>query len=78
MRPEICLGTDNFHTSQKLLEAAQNAFSARGFEVGINTPFAVSIVPLEFYEKDARVQSIMIEVRRDLYMKEICKQFQTM
>lgn len=40
MRPEICLGTDNFHTSQKLLEAAQNAFSARGFEVGINTPFA--------------------------------------
>lgn len=69
-RPQICLGTDSFHTSENLAEIAKNAFIKQGFEVGLNTPFAGSITPLEFYEKDSRVSSLMIETRRDLYMDE--------
>ena len=40
------------------------------FTVKYNEPFKGSIVPLKFYNKDKRVQSLMIEVRRDLYMDE--------
>ena len=34
-----------------------------------NTPFAGTIVPMEYYKKDARVHSVMIEVNRRLYLK---------
>lgn len=53
-----------------MLEIAKKAFESAGFEVAINTPFAGSIVPLEYYGKDNRASSLMIEVRRDLYMNE--------
>ncbi len=33
-------------------------------------PFDDSIVPTAFYGRDPRVSSVMIEVRRDLYMDE--------
>ena len=33
-------------------------------------PFSGFIVPIDHYQKDKRVQSIMIEIRRDLYMNE--------
>ncbi|NBB90740.1 MAG: hypothetical protein GVY23_05990 [Spirochaetes bacterium] len=35
-----------------------------------NQPFSGSLVPGRFYGVDRRVTSIMIEVRRDLYMDE--------
>ncbi len=35
-----------------------------------NTPFAGSLVPTRFYRRDARVRSLMIELRRDHYMDE--------
>lgn len=67
-RPEICLGTDSFHTTPHLLETARQAFSE--FEVGRDSPFAGCYVPLAHYRKDERVQALMIELRRDLYMDE--------
>ena len=69
-RPQICLYADNFHTPKALLDFAKSAFEKAGFEVAINTPFAGAITPSKFYEKDSRVSSLMIEVRRDLYMDE--------
>ena len=69
-RPEICIGTDNFHTSEKLKESFGELFEESNFTVKYNEPFKGSIVPLKFYNKEIRVQSIMIEVRRDLYMDE--------
>ena len=69
-RPEICIGTDNFHTSEKLKESFGQLFEDLNFTVKYNEPFKGSIVPLKFYNKEIRVQSIMIEVRRDLYMNE--------
>lgn len=68
-RPEICIGTDSTHTPAELQAAAVEAFSGFG-EVGINTPFIGTYVPLAHYGVDHRVRSIMLEVRRDLYMDE--------
>lgn len=69
-RPEICIGTDDFHTSEKLKESFGQLFEKSNFTVKYNVPFKGSIVPLKFYNKEKRVQSVMIELRRDLYMNE--------
>ena len=69
-RPEICVGTDSFHTSQGAAVALVNCFEAQGFETAINTPFAGAMVPAKHYGLDKRVMAIMIEVRRDLYLDE--------
>ena len=69
-RAEICIGTDSFHTPQELTEYFFTAFSDAGYSVSIDKPFSGSIVPLKFYQNEKRVRSVMIEVRRDLYMNE--------
>jgi len=70
IRPEICIGTDTFHTPVCLTIAFVNAFSEVGFNVNINDPYTGAIVPLEHYQKNPNVLSIMIEVNRKLYMNE--------
>ncbi|CAM5294029.1 N-formylglutamate amidohydrolase [Streptomyces hirsutus] len=68
-RPPVCLGTDAFHTPPGLLDAAREAFAPCG-ETGLDSPFAGTYVPLEFYEKRAEVTALMVEIRRDTYMTE--------
>lgn len=69
-RPEICIGTDSYHTTHELEESCAQAFQKLGYEVSINAPFAGALVPMAYYRKNANVQSLMIELRRDLYMDE--------
>ncbi|MER6690297.1 N-formylglutamate amidohydrolase [Streptomyces minutiscleroticus] len=68
-RPPVCLGADRFHTPPDLLARAEEAFADFG-GTQVNTPFAGTYVPLEYYEQDPRVTALMIEIRRDLYMSE--------
>ncbi len=68
--PEIGIGTDAMHTSAELTDVVHTFFTNRGFRVGVNRPFAGALVPNAYYGRDQRVQSVMIEVRRDLYMDE--------
>lgn len=68
--PQICLGTDEFHTPSELRDKLLVAFAEQGLTVGLNYPFAGALTPLKHYRHDSRVRSIMIEVRRDLYMNE--------
>ncbi|MGW1598737.1 N-formylglutamate amidohydrolase [Streptomyces sp. NPDC002343] len=68
-RPPVCLGTDSFHTPPALAEAAREAFADCG-DTGLDSPFAGTYVPLEFYGTDARVTALMVEIRRDTYMTE--------
>jgi N-formylglutamate deformylase len=68
--PEIGIGTDAMHTSDELAEVVHTFFTDRGFSVGVNRPFAGALVPNAYHGRDQRVQSVMIEVRRDLYMDE--------
>ena len=41
-----------------------------GYSTVRNEPFSGTIVPLKYYRKDQRVQSLMIEITRKLYVKE--------
>jgi len=43
---------------------------SQGFSAEVNRPFAGTLVPSEYYERDARVWSVMIEINRSLYMDE--------
>lgn len=69
-RPQICLGSDSFHTDKKLIDFAFKLFKQKGYEVEINTPFAGTLIPTKFYNKNNKVQGLMFEIRRDLYMNE--------
>jgi N-formylglutamate amidohydrolase len=69
-RPEICIGTDSFHTPLGLRDIAVESFRNVGFSVDVDLPFAGALTPLKHYGKDQRVKALMIEVRRDLYMDE--------
>jgi N-formylglutamate amidohydrolase len=66
-RPDICIGTDAFHTQPELEANLVNSFQEYGYSVAINSPFAGSLVPTDFYQEEPRVQSIMIELNRGLY-----------
>jgi N-formylglutamate amidohydrolase len=68
--PEIGIGTQPGHTSPELRALAEDFFWAQGFGVGVDVPFSGAIVPDRFFGREPRVQSVMIEVRRDLYMDE--------
>ncbi|MFF7212162.1 N-formylglutamate amidohydrolase [Streptomyces sp. NPDC008238] len=68
-RPAVCLATDAFHTPSWLLDAAREAFAPCG-DVGLDSPFAGTYVPLTFYGRTREVSALMVEIRRDGYMTE--------
>lgn len=68
-RPEICIGADCGHTPTDLLKRFYDSFS-KDFKVAINRPFKGALVSMKHYGKNSLVTSIMVEVRRDLYMDE--------
>jgi N-formylglutamate amidohydrolase len=70
VRPDICIGTDSFHTPIELIEHLRDYFEQKGLTVAVNEPFAGTMVPLKFYGKNGRVKSIMIEVNRKLYLDD--------
>jgi N-formylglutamate amidohydrolase len=67
-RPQICIGTDAFHTPVRFAHFMTDAFRRSGYDVSLNSPFSGSIVPNEYFKRDRRVISVMLEVRRDLYL----------
>jgi N-formylglutamate amidohydrolase len=69
-RPEVCLGTDPYHTPDWLFETAAEHFRDAGYTLERNHPFSGTIVPLEHLGVNDRVWSIMVELRRNTYMDE--------
>jgi len=69
-RPDICIGTDDFHTSAELAEAFVTEFRRAGWTVNLNDPFAGAIVPASRYRRDRRVAAVMVEVSRGLYLTD--------
>jgi N-formylglutamate amidohydrolase len=67
-RAPLCIGSEPFHADSVFLNLVTESFAA--FESQANTPFAGSYVPLKHYQTDARVSSVMLEIRRDTYMTE--------
>lgn len=69
-RPDLCVGTDAFHTPGALAEAVVEAGRALGWSVAVDRPFAGALVPAARYRRDARVSAVMIEINRRLYLDE--------
>jgi len=67
-RAPLCVGSDPFHASEAFLHSVTASFA--GLESAANTPFAGAYVPLKHYRTDARVSSVMLEIRRDVYLDE--------
>lgn len=62
-RPELCIGTDEFHAPKTSVKAAMAAWSG---SIEMNEPFSGSYVPDRYFETDNRVRSMMLEIRRDI------------
>ncbi len=71
-RPDICIGSDPYHTSATLERAFVEAFGRGGWRVAVNDPFAGALVPASRYRRDPRVTAVMVEVNRDLYLDPEC------
>ena len=70
-RPDICIGMDDFHSPNWLVNNLCNEFEKFGYSTAVNMPFSGTIIPMRYYLKEPSVLSIMIEVNRKLYMDEI-------
>jgi N-formylglutamate amidohydrolase len=69
-RPDFNIGTDQFHTPKHLTDFSAEFFTERCFTIGVDYPYKGTIVPLEHYNKNKNVHSIMLEINRKLYLKE--------
>ena len=69
-RPDFCLGTDDFHTPEDLVAKVEKIFESCGYSTARDQPFSGTIVPMKHYRKERRVQSLMIEINRWLYLGE--------
>ncbi len=79
-RPDICIGTDPVQTPESLTSLVHAYFTGNGYSVALNEPYAGTYIP-RLYSYQAKktdlarssamkVESIMIEVNRSLYMDE--------
>lgn len=66
--PDICIGTDDFHTPKELSDIVVNFFKEKGYTVKINEPYSGTIVSQLHYKKDKDVESIMIELNKKTYI----------
>jgi N-formylglutamate deformylase len=69
-RPDICLGYEEIHLAPQVLQLVRQYFLKNQLTVSLNKPFAGSLVPMKYYRLDSRVQSLMVELNRSLYMNE--------
>jgi N-formylglutamate deformylase len=66
-RPDICIGTHEFHTPPTLANFTYYFFRDRGYTVAFNLPYSGCMVPAAHYGKNERVYSVMLEVNRNVY-----------
>lgn len=81
-RPMFCVGTDPYNTPPYLTDLVVGLLSEVADRLGasysegapdavlVDHPYSGTMVPSQFYGLDPRVESVMIEVNRSLYMDE--------
>lgn len=69
-RPDFNIGVHHIHTPEQWIHASQKFFENKGYSLGIDWPYAGTIVPMKYFSKEKNVFSIMLEVNRDLYLKK--------
>jgi len=66
--PDICIGTDDFHTPKFLIDKVIHTCKKFGFSYDTNTPYEGTIIPASYYKTNNMVNGIMIEINKKLYM----------
>jgi len=69
-RPDICIGTDEYHTPPALAAAFIETYADAGFSVRLDSPFAGAMMAASFHRTEPRACALMVEVNRRLYMDE--------
>ena len=69
-RPDFNIGINHFHTPEKWILESKIFFENNGYSLGIDWPYAGTIVPMKHFTINKNVHSIMLEVNRDLYLME--------
>jgi len=64
---DFCIGTNKNQSSNELVQAVIDTISKNGYTYSINNPYQGSIIPTDFIN-DNRVDTIMIEVNKKLYL----------
>lgn len=67
-RPQLCVGTDDA-TPTWLRDLVVGHGHGKGWDVELDTPFRGTYVPLD-HLGDARLASVMLELRRDVYVDD--------
>jgi N-formylglutamate amidohydrolase len=65
--PDICIGFEDNHVDKELVELIKEEF--KEYNIGINIPYMGSLVPTDYWGKDFRVKSVMIEINKRLYLE---------
>jgi N-formylglutamate deformylase len=70
-RPDFNIGISSYHTPASWIPASQHYFEQKGFSLGVDWPYSGTMVPIKHYHVDPNVQSIMLEINRDLYLNPV-------
>ena len=65
--PDICIGFEENHLDNNLKNIILDEF--KDMNIAINNPYAGSLVPTNYWAKDTRVKSVMIEINKKLYVE---------
>lgn len=65
--PDICIGYEEKHVDIELVNIIKDEF--QGYDIGINVPYSGSLVPTNYWRKDFRVKSVMLEINKKLYLE---------
>ena len=66
-RPDFNIGIHPYHTPGQWISESKNFFENKGYSLGVDWPYAGTIVPMKHFTSNKNVHSIMLEVNRDLY-----------
>ena len=69
-RPDFNIGIHPYHTPGQWISESKFFFENKGYSLGIDWPYAGTIVPMKYFTSNQHVYSIMLEVNRDLYCKK--------
>ncbi len=61
---------NDFHNPEELVAKVEKELESLGYSTAREQPFSGTIVSMKHYHKDERVQSLMIEINRWLYVAD--------
>lgn len=68
---DVCIGIDDFFSDKKINKFTYKYFKNLGYDVKFNFPYQGTYVSNEVYNnKDGRVNSIMLEINKKLYIND--------